>query len=40
MTLLMVTVEIWNWPDDKLQYGDGDKTTVAKTQQTRIYTGR
>jgi hypothetical protein len=33
----MVTVEVWNWPDGKLQYGGGDKTTVAETQQKNIH---
>jgi hypothetical protein len=32
MTPLMVNAEVWNWPDGKLQYGGGDRTTVAETQ--------
>jgi hypothetical protein len=37
MTLLMVTVEVWNWPDGKLQYGGGDKTIVVETQQKNLH---
>jgi hypothetical protein len=34
----MMNVEVWNWPDCKLQYGGGDRTTVAETQTKQEYT--
>jgi hypothetical protein len=31
----MVNVEVWNWPDGKLQYGDGDRTTAVETRKNK-----